>query len=99
LLIISTRHGEPALAVAAVDAVTQLLSKGSSYEHKKLMEADVFLVAIKLHQNPSQRPLSLKLLYSIIPCLSHVIILNSGPAEELLSLFESVFDIMIHNQF
>jgi hypothetical protein len=88
VLIISTRHGDPTLVVAAIEATTQLLSKGSSYEHRKLMDADIFPVAIRLHQNPSQRQLSLKLLYSVIPHLSHAIILNEGMAEQLFSLFE-----------
>jgi hypothetical protein len=54
------------------------------------MDADVFIVAMRLHQKPSQRQFSLKLLYSIIPHLSHVIVLNQKLAEELFSLFESV---------
>jgi hypothetical protein len=97
--IILTRYGNPALVVAAVDAITQLLSKGSFYEHKKLMEAEVFLVAIRLHRNPSQRQLSLKLLYSIVSHLSHALILDEGLAEELLALFESALNSMIYNQF
>jgi hypothetical protein len=89
-LTIITRHGHPSLVAAAVDATTQLLSKGSSYEHKKLLDADVFPIAMQAHEIPSQRQLSLKLLYSIIPHLSHAIILNETYAEGLFSLFESV---------
>lgn len=80
-----------------MDAITQLLSKGSSYEHRKLMEAEVFLVAMRLHQNPSQRLVSLKMLYSIIPHLSHAIILNEVLAEDLFSLFESVFNTTLYD--
>jgi hypothetical protein len=76
--------------VAAVDAIIQLLIKGKLDEHRKLMDAEVFSVAIKLHQNPSRRQLSLKLLYSIITHLSHAIILNDTLVEKLLTLFESV---------
>jgi hypothetical protein len=94
-VIILTRHGDPALVGASVEATIQLLSKGSSYEHTKLMEAGVFLVGMRLHQNPSQRQLSLKLLYSVVPHLSHAIILNEQFAEQLFSLFESVVGLMI----
>lgn len=91
-LTLTIRDGDPSLVIAAVDATTQLLSKGSSYEHKKLMEADVFPIAMKMHENPSQRQLSLKLLYNIVPHLSHAIILNENFAEVLFSLFELVFE-------
>jgi hypothetical protein len=64
------------------------MSKGDAYEHEMLMEAEIFHVALQLHQDPSQRQLSLKLLYSIIGCLSHVIILDEELARELLALFK-----------
>jgi hypothetical protein len=86
------------LVVAAVEAIYQLLSTGSSYEHTKLMEAGVFLVAIGLHQNPSQRQLSLRLLDGIIPHLGYVIIIDEGLAETLFSLFEFVLDRIIQSQ-
>jgi hypothetical protein len=76
--------------VAAVDATIQILNKGSPDEHRKLMDAEVFSVAIRLHRNPSRRQLSLKLLYSIISHLSNAIILNDALAEEFFALFESV---------
>jgi hypothetical protein len=98
-LIFLTRHGSPALVEAAVDAITQLLSKGGSYEHRKLMEAEVFHAALGLHENPSQRQLSLRLLHSIIPHLSHVIILNEDLAKELMFLFELGINFMIHDVF
>ena len=59
------------------------------------MEAEVFIVAIRLHQKPSERKLSLKLLCCIIPHLSYTIILDEGLAEELFSLFESVLSFML----
>ena len=98
-LTILTRHGDPVLVAAAVDAITELLSKGGDYEHQKLMEAEIFHVTLKLYQNPSQRQLSLKLLYNIIAHLSHAIILNEGLAKELLDFFESVLNILVHNGF
>ena len=85
-----TRGGHPSLAAAAIDAVTQLLSKGSSQEHVRLWNADIFLTAVRLYENPSQRQLSLKLLGGIIRHLCYTIILNKEFAEWLFSLFESV---------
>ena len=82
------RHGEPEMVVAAVEAITQLLSKGSSYEHKKLLDADVFLVALEFHDDGSQRQLSLKLLHCIVTHLSYAIILDDQLGRYLFSLFE-----------
>jgi len=95
-LLYILEHGDLALVAAAVDAITELLSHGGDYEHQKLMEADIFHVTLELYQNPSQRQLSLKLLYNIIAYLSHAIILNEGLAKELLNLFESVLNILVH---
>lgn len=87
-MFVFTRRGDPILAEAAVEAIIQLLSKGSSYEHKKLMDSQVFQMAMRLHQDPLQRQFSLKLLHSIIPHLSHTIVLVDDLAEHLFSLFE-----------
>ena len=76
------------MVVAAVEAIAQLLSKGGSYEHKKLLEADLFLVALQLHDEGSQRQLSLKLLHCIVMHLSYAIILDDQLARYLFSLFE-----------
>jgi len=82
------RNREPALVVAAVNAITQLLSKGGLYEHQKLLDGGIFAIALNLHKEPQQRELGLTLLYSVIPHLSHAIILKAGNAETLFSLFE-----------
>ena len=99
-LTILTRHGNnPVLIAPAVSAVAELLSKGGESEHRKLMEAEIFHVALAFHQNPSRRDLSLKLLYDIISHLSHAIIIQEGLAKELLDLFESVLNILVHHEF
>ena len=87
-LTILTRHSDPVLVAPAVDAITELLSEGGDYEHRKLMEADIFNVTLRLHQHPSQRDFSLKLLYDIITHLSHVIVRKEGLTKQLLDLFE-----------
>jgi hypothetical protein len=87
-LMILSRHGEETLVEAAVAAITQVLAKGGSHEHHKLMEADVFSVAMDLHGSPKQRPLGLKMLHGIVMHLGHAIILDSHTASRLLSLFE-----------
>lgn len=97
-LTILIRQGNSALVAPAVDAITELLSKGSDYEHRKLLEAGIFNVALTFHQIPSQRDLSLKLLYYIISHLSHVIILKEGLAKQLLDLFGSVLNILVHRK-
>lgn len=85
-----TRYGHSSLVAAAIDAVNQLLSKGGSYEHTRLWDADMLPIVMQVYGNPSQRQLSLKLLYNIIPHLSHKIVLNEVYAEWLFSLFASV---------
>lgn len=97
-LTILTRHGKPALIAPAVGAITELLSKGGESEHRKLMEAEIFNVALTFHQNPSQRDLSLKLLYDIISHLCNAIILHEGLAKQLLDLFGSVLNILVHRK-
>jgi hypothetical protein len=62
------------------------------------MEAEIFDVALRLHQNPSQRDLALKLLHNIIPRLSHVIVLKEGLVKQLLDLFESVLNILAYHE-
>ena len=92
-----TRHGNPpALIAPAVDAITELLYEGGESEHRKLMEAEIFNVALKFHQNPLQRDLSLKLLCDIITHLCNAIILKEGLAKQLLDLFELVLSILVH---
>ncbi len=98
-LTILTRHGNPDLIAPAVSAIAELLSKGGESEHRKLMEAEIFHVALAFHQNPSRRDLSLKLLYDIISHLCHAIIIKEGLAKELLDLFESVLNIPVHHKF
>ena len=98
-LTVLTRHGDPILVAAAVDAIIELLSKGGDYERRMLMEAEIFDVTLTVHQSPSQRHLSLKLLYDIISHLSHVIILNEELAGRLLKLFESVLNILVYHRF
>ncbi|KAF8337678.1 armadillo-type protein [Amanita rubescens] len=87
-LLYIVEHGNPVLIAPAVSAITELLSKGGESEHRKLMEAEIFHVALAFHQNPSRRDLSLKLLYDIISHLCHAIIIKEGLAEELLDLFD-----------
>ena len=99
ILTILTRHGNSALIAPAVDAITELLSRGGESEHRKLMEAEIFNVTLSFHQNPSHRDLSLKLLYDIISHLCNAIILNEGLAKQLLDLFESVLNILVHPKF
>ena len=84
----AVRNGDPDIAVAAVEATTQLLAKGSSFELKKLLDADVFSVALTLHDRRSHREQSLKLLYAIVSNLSYEILNDDHLAIEMLSLFE-----------
>lgn len=74
--------------MAAIEATTQLLEKGSSLERKKLFEAQVFSVALELYDRRSQREQSLKLLYAIVSNLSYEILNDDRLAIEMLSLFE-----------
>ncbi|RDB26380.1 hypothetical protein Hypma_006519 [Hypsizygus marmoreus] len=82
------QDGIPELVIAAVEATTQLLSKGSSYEHQKLIDAEVFHVALELHSRPSQRQHSLKLLSSIISHLSYAIVQHEQLTRDLFTLFD-----------
>ena len=74
--------------MAAIEATTQLLAKGSSFERKKLLDADVFSVALKLYDRRSQREQSLKLLHAIVLHLSPEILNDDNLAIEMISLFE-----------
>jgi hypothetical protein len=85
---LAVRNGDPDIVVAVIEATTQLLANGSPVERKKLLEADVFPVALKLHNRRSQREQSLKLLLAIISHLSYEIINDDNLAIEMLSLFE-----------
>lgn len=82
------RNHKRSFVVAAVKAVTDLLDKGNLYEHQKLLNAGIFAIALNLHAEPQHRELGLTLLHSVIPPLSHGIILKAGDAEKLFSLFE-----------
>jgi hypothetical protein len=86
----AVRNGEPDIVVAAIEATTQLLVKGSSLECKKLLDADVFLrvVALKLRDRRSQREKSLKLLHAIVLHLIHEILNDDKLAIEVISLFQ-----------
>ena len=85
---LAVRNGDPDIVVAAIEATTQLLAKGSSFERKKLLDADVFSVALELHDRRSQREQSLKLLLAIISHLSYELLNDDNLAIELISLFE-----------
>lgn len=84
----AARNGDPDIVAAAIEASTQLLAKGSPYERKKLFDANVFPVALKLHDRRSQREQSLKLLYAIVSHLSYEILDDDHLAIQMLSLFE-----------
>lgn len=85
---LAVRNGDPDIVVAAIGATTLLLAKGSSFEREKLLDADVFSVALKLYDRRSQREQSLKLLHAIVLHLSYEIINDDNLAIEMLSLFE-----------
>jgi hypothetical protein len=85
---LGVRNGDTDIVVAAIEATTQLLAKGSSFERKKLLDADVFPVALKLYDRRSQREQSLKLLHAIVLHLSHEILNDDNLAIEMISLFE-----------
>lgn len=78
------------MGIAAVEAIIQLLSKGGSYEHERLVRAnpDILTSALKLHDDQSQRQRSLKLLRSIVMRLSYTLFLDEESARALFSLFE-----------
>ena len=82
------RNGDPDIVVAAIEATTQVLAKGSFFERKKLLDADVFPVALKLYDRRSQREQSLKLLHAIVLHLSPEILNDDNLAIEMISLFE-----------
>ena len=84
----AVRNGDPNIAVAAVEATTQLLVEGSSYELGQLFYADVFSVALTLHNRRSQREQSVKLLCAIVSNLSCEIINDERQAIQMISLFE-----------
>ena len=87
---LAVRNGNPEIVVAAIEAATQLLAKGSFFERKKLLDADIFLVALKLYDRRSQREQSLKLLHAIVLHLSPEILNDDDLAIEMISLFEWV---------
>jgi hypothetical protein len=73
---------------AAITALTQLLSKGGSYEHQKLLDANIFIISLNLLEAPSRRQQGLTMLYNIIPHTAHTIVQRETDAEKLISLFE-----------
>lgn len=87
---VTVRNGAPDVVAAAIEATTQLLAKGNSSELKKIFEANVFPVALKLFEQRSQREHALKLLHAIILHLSYEIINDDNLAIEMLNLFEWV---------
>lgn len=78
--------------IAAVEAISQVLAKGSASEHHCLVQArpDVLTVALNLHDQPSKRQHSLKLLNNLVTHLSYLLLRNEEQARELFSLFEWV---------
>ena len=78
------------MGIAAVEATIQVLAKGGSFEHERLVNAnpDVLTSALRLHNNQSQRQQSLKLLRSIVMHLSYILFLHEESARALFSLFE-----------
>ena len=74
--------------MAAIEATTQLLAKGSPSELMKIFDAGVFPVALKLYDGRSQREQSLKLLHAIVSNLSYEILNDDLLAIDMLSLFE-----------
>ena len=62
-------------------------------ERQKLMEAEIFVIALRFHEQRSDRELSVKLLDSIIRNLSYTIIDDEQLLERLLYLFELVCGI------
>ena len=82
------RHGDPKLIEAAVTAVIRVLDKGSMVDREKLMQANVFGVALNIHKTGLDLKISSKLLSSIIFNLNHLIILDEASFEEVLNLFE-----------
>jgi hypothetical protein len=76
------------LIEAAVTAVIRVLDKGSMIDREKLMQANVFGVALNIHKTGSDPRISSKLLSNIVSTLNHLIILDEGSFEEVLSLFE-----------
>ena len=87
---LAIRKGEPDISAAAIEATIQLLAKGGSFEHQKLLNADVFSVAWELHDRRSQRQLSLELLRAVVSHLSYLLLTYEDLATEMCSLFESV---------
>jgi exosome complex RNA-binding protein Rrp42 (RNase PH superfamily) len=89
LTVIPTfRHGDPKLIEAAVTAVIRVLDKGSMVDREKLMQANVFGVALNIHKAGSDPKISSKLLSSVVSTLNHLIILDEVSFEEVLGLFE-----------
>jgi hypothetical protein len=75
---------------AAVEATVQLLAKGSSLEHQKLVNAnpDILTVALKFHSRGSRREHSVNLLCAIVTHLTHMLLLHEELARKMFSLFE-----------
>ncbi|KDR76392.1 hypothetical protein GALMADRAFT_140093 [Galerina marginata CBS 339.88] len=87
-LVSTIRHDNLALATSAVDATIDLISRGGSSAHQKLMEADVFAAALQLRLNPARDKASVKLLLSILDQLSGDILLGGQRSVSLVLLFD-----------
>lgn len=82
------RHDRPDVAVAAIKATTEVLTKGSSSEHQKLLQANVFPVALNLHKQQPRLEHLLNLLYAIIKHLSYKLLTDPDLARKMFFLFE-----------
>ena len=87
---LAVRNGGPDIVVAAIEATTRLLAKGNAFELKKFLDANVFGVALALHDRRSQREQSLKLLHAVVSHLSYEILNDDDLAIEMIYLFERV---------
>jgi len=87
-LTIFLRKDEPIIAEAAVEAVIHLITEGSPATLRNLADADIFNVALQLHEKSDQKRHSLRLLDVVIQNLSHDIIVDENLTIRLFDLFE-----------
>lgn len=80
----------PEVAIAAIKATTEILTKGNAFQRQKLLKAEVFSEALKLHNQRSHPQHSLGLLHAIIEHLSHELLTDDDLARQMFSLFEWV---------
>lgn len=88
------------MVVAAIDAVIDVVSRGTSFERAKLIEADVFEVAVELYESGLCTSHSLKLLDCLVKHSSQAIAEDEKSVETLLGLFEwvRVFGMAINTE-